>query len=183
MLGPNGSCIAGCAERAQPAAGPCALRARLGETSPLPFEDRFQGRQSSGIPLPENVVLKRRDGWYAYHLAVVVDDAAQGITHVVRGADLLSMTPLHKRLQALLDLPSPEYAHCPVLRDAEGNKLSKQTGAAAIDPACAEHNLRRALKQMEQAEPPAAARTARDILSYAVEHWQPATLRQPGAAA
>ena len=78
-------------------------------------------------------VLRRADGLWAYQLAVVVDDAAQGVTHVVRGEDLADNTPRQVWLQRCLGLPTPRYRHTPLVRDAQGEKLSKQTGAAAID--------------------------------------------------
>ncbi len=79
-------------------------------------------------------VLRRADGLWAYQLAVVVDDAAQGITQVVRGADLLDSTPRQILLQRALDLPTPTYAHLPLAMDAQGHKLAKSSGAAAVDP-------------------------------------------------
>ena len=79
-------------------------------------------------------VLKRADGYWAYQLAVVVDDAQQGVTDVVRGADLIDSTPRQIYLQRLLGYPTPRYLHVPVVRNAHGEKLSKQTGAAAVDP-------------------------------------------------
>ena len=78
-------------------------------------------------------VLRRADGLWAYQLAVVVDDAAQGVTHVVRGEDLADNTPRQVWLQRCLGLPTPRYRHTPLVLDAHGEKLSKQTGAAAID--------------------------------------------------
>jgi len=78
-------------------------------------------------------VLKRADGFWAYQLAVVVDDADQGVTHVVRGADLLDSTPRQIYLQRLLDVPTPRYLHVPVVTNVGGEKLSKQTGAPALD--------------------------------------------------
>jgi len=78
-------------------------------------------------------VLKRADGFWAYQLAVVVDDATQGVTHVVRGADLLDSTARQIYLQQLLGYPTPQYLHVPVVMNAVGEKLSKQTGAAPLD--------------------------------------------------
>jgi glutamyl-Q tRNA(Asp) synthetase len=80
-----------------------------------------------------DVVLARRDvGAAAYHLSVVVDDAAQGVTHVIRGEDLLAATPVHRLLQALLDLPEPVWHHHPLVRDAAGKRLAKRDDARAI---------------------------------------------------
>jgi len=78
-------------------------------------------------------VIRRADGPWAYQLAVVVDDGAAGVSHVVRGADLLDSTPRQILLQRLLGLPMPVYAHVDVLTNAQGEKLSKQTGAPAVD--------------------------------------------------
>jgi glutamyl-Q tRNA(Asp) synthetase len=78
-------------------------------------------------------VLRRADGLWAYQLAVVVDDAAQGMTHLVRGQDLADNTARQIVLQAALDLPSPKYLHTPVVLGANGEKLSKQNGALALD--------------------------------------------------
>lgn len=109
------------------------------------FADLFQGRQAQDLARTVgDFVLKRADGLWAYQLAVVVDDAAQGVTHVVRGADLLDSTPRQILLQQLLELPVPAYAHVDVLTNAAGEKLSKQTGAAAIDAADAPAALARA---------------------------------------
>ena len=80
-------------------------------------------------------LLKRADGFWAYQLAVVVDDAAQGVTDVVRGADLIDSTPRQIYLQHLLGVPTPRYLHVPVLRNGAGEKLSKQTGALAVTAA------------------------------------------------
>jgi glutamyl-Q tRNA(Asp) synthetase len=78
-------------------------------------------------------VVVRRDGLPAYHLAVVVDDAAQAVTHVVRGVDLLEATAAHAHLQAALGVPRPHYCHVPIVVDSLGEKLSKQTGASPVD--------------------------------------------------
>lgn len=98
------------------------------------FNDRWYGPQRQDLATEVgDFVLKRADGFWAYQLAVVVDDAAQGITHVVRGADLLDSTARQIYLQGLLGLPTPAYLHVPVVLNNEGEKLSKQTGALAFD--------------------------------------------------
>jgi glutamyl-Q tRNA(Asp) synthetase len=110
-----------------------ALRLTVPETR-IVFDDREQGRVACDIASEcGDFVLRRADGVYAYHLAVVVDDAEQDITHIVRGADLLASTPRHIVLQDLLGLPRPSYRHLPVVLDAQGDKLSKQTLAAPVD--------------------------------------------------
>ena len=98
------------------------------------FDDRALGRQSQDLrEAAGDFVIRRVEGWYAYQLAVVVDDAAQGITEIVRGADLLDSTPRQIHLQRLLHLPTPDYLHLPLVLDAEGRKLSKQDHARPID--------------------------------------------------
>lgn len=100
------------------------------------FEDRWVGKITQSLATEVgDFVLKRADGFWAYQLAVVVDDADQGITHVVRGADLLDSTARQIYLQRLLRLPTPLYLHVPVVTNEHGEKLSKQTGAAPFDPA------------------------------------------------
>jgi len=116
---------------------PAALRLRVPEAR-IAFVDRQQGRVACAIASEcGDFVLQRADGVYAYHLAVVVDDAEQGINHIVRGADLLTSTPRHIVLQTLLGLPTPDYLHLPVVLDAHGNKLSKQTLAAPLNNSAA----------------------------------------------
>ncbi len=114
--------------------GPAALRLRV-PAARIVFDDALQGRVACDVAAEcGDFVLQRADGVYTYQLAVVVDDAAQGITHVVRGADLLASTPRQIILQGLLGLPTPRYLHLPVVLDARGDKLSKQTLAQPIDP-------------------------------------------------
>jgi glutamyl-Q tRNA(Asp) synthetase len=96
-------------------------------------------------------VLKRADGYWAYQLAVVVDDAEQGVTDVVRGADLLDSTPRQIYLQRLLGVPTPRYLHVPVVRNANGEKLSKQTGALAILPGGHDNEEKAAVAALRQA--------------------------------
>jgi glutamyl-tRNA synthetase len=106
-----------------------ALRLRTDERE-VTFEDRFSGRHASRL---DDVVLQRNDGVPAYNLAVVVDDAAQHITQVVRGADLIGTTPRQIELQRLLGLPVPEYAHVPLALAPDGTRLAKRHGAVTLD--------------------------------------------------
>ena len=99
----------------------------------LAWDDRMQGMQSIEREAVGDVTVLRADGHWAYHLAVVVDDAAQGITDVVRGADLLSSTGAHVALQQALNVVTPHYAHVPVMQNNQGQKLSKQTKAAPVE--------------------------------------------------
>jgi glutamyl-Q tRNA(Asp) synthetase len=150
-----------------------AIRVRVDEVV-IGFDDALQGRveQNLGRDVGDFVV-RRADGLYAYQLAVVVDDAEQGITDVVRGADLLDSTPRQIHLQRLLGFPTPNYMHLPVAVNAEGRKLSKQTLAAAVDPAKGAPALADALAFLGNPPPPKLrnARSA-DVWSWAVEHWK-----------
>src|SRR5262249_22931228 len=119
-----------------------ALRLRT-DAVPIRFVDRVQGEISQSVEREVgDFVLKRADGLHAYQLAVVVDDAAQGVTHVVRGADLLDSTARQIWLQRLHGAPTPRYLHVPVAVNAAGEKLSKQTGALAARPQDLEAALR-----------------------------------------
>jgi len=100
----------------------------------IAFKDRWQGPVTQDVAQAVgDFVLRRADGIWAYQLAVVGDDAEQGVTHVVRGEDLLSSTARQMMLGEMLGLVRPEYLHVPLVTDAEGQKLSKQNGAAALD--------------------------------------------------
>jgi glutamyl-Q tRNA(Asp) synthetase len=112
----------------------------------IAFDDAIQGHFSQDLQRDVgDFVLLRADGLWAYQLAVVIDDAIQGITEVVRGADLLDSTPRQILLQQALDLPTPAYAHLPALLGQDGQKLSKQTFATPVDPTDPMPALRQAL--------------------------------------
>lgn len=112
-----------------------AIRLRVPPGSRVGFHDGLRGPVEQDVHAAVgDFVLRRADGYWAYQLAVVVDDHAQGITHVVRGADLLDSTPRQILLQRALDLPTPAYLHLPVLLDAHGRKLSKSEAAHPLDP-------------------------------------------------
>lgn len=122
-----------CAAPPDPAREP-AWRLHVGDAV-VAFADRLQGPQRQALAeAAGDFVIRRVEGLYAYQLAVVVDDAAQGITEVVRGADLLDSTPRQIHLQRLLGLPTPAYLHLPLALDAGGRKLSKSEGALAVEP-------------------------------------------------
>ena len=136
----------------------------------IEFTDRLQGPQQQNLAAEVgDFVLKRADGLWAYQLAVVVDDAAQGITDVVRGADLLGSTARQIALARALRRSSPRWLHLPVVRAECGDKLSKQTGAAAIDASRPLTVLGEAMRHLGF-EPP-TARDAQTWLSEATLRW------------
>jgi len=111
-----------------------AWRLRIADDCRIAFTDRWMGEVSQHLPSEAgDFVLRRADGFWAYQLAVVVDDADQQVTDIVRGADLLDSTPRQFYLQRLLGVPTPRYLHGPVVTNSAGEKLSKQTGALALN--------------------------------------------------
>ena len=143
------------------------------------FMDGHYGAQCQDVAHQVgDYVLKRADGLFAYQLAVVVDDAWQGISEVVRGADLLDSTPRQIVLQRALNAPTPRYTHLPLLVNAAGEKLSKQTLAPAIRPDQADDELRLALTRLNHA-PPADCQGLDELWGWALAHWSLA--RAPAA--
>ncbi len=139
------------------------------------FVDRVQGRIAQDVPLAiGDFVLKRRDALHAYQLAVVVDDYDQRITDVVRGADLLQSTPRQILLQRALGYATPRYLHFPVATNERGEKLSKQTLAAAADEKGAGELLRAALRFLGQEA--IVSSQPREILAVAAQRWDPALI-------
>jgi len=138
------------------------------------FDDALQGRIAHDLEKESgDFVLYRADDVYAYQLAVVVDDAEQGITDIVRGADLLGSTPRQLYLQKLLGLPQPRYAHLPVAMNAAGEKLSKQTFAAPVDAAKPLPVLAAALSFLGQQPPRELARgTVKGLWDWALKNWK-----------
>lgn len=134
------------------------------------FEDRLQGRQCSNLKDDlGDFVLKRRDGIISYQLAVVVDDYLQGITHVVRGADLLDNTARQIWLGSILNYPSLSYMHLPLAMNGQGQKLSKQNLAQALDVSKASELLQQALLALGQ--PNVELNKPRIMLQQAVQQW------------
>lgn len=149
-----------------------AWRLRV-DAARVAFDDSIQGPVSSALADDSgDFILKRADGLFAYQLAVVVDDAAAGVTHVVRGADLLPSTPRQVYLQGCLGLPTPDYAHLPVAVNAAGEKLSKQTLAVPVDAGRPAPALHAGLVFLGQRPPrELAAGAPRDILAWAIPNW------------
>jgi glutamyl-Q tRNA(Asp) synthetase len=154
-----------------------ASRVRVGAAR-IAFRDRLQGPQTQELARDVgDFVVRRSDGLYAYQLAVVVDDALQRITHVVRGADLLASTPRQIHLQRLLGYPELSYLHAPIVINASGQKLSKQTRAAGL-PADAVPALLAAWRFLEQPLPDETWMPASvaEFWSWAIAAWRPERL-------
>ncbi len=166
------------AGRSGPAAPQPAIRLRVPDGAAVAFDDALLGRQSQDVAAEVgDFVLRRADGFWAYQLAVVVDDADQGITDVVRGADLLDSTARQILLQRALGLPTPGYAHLPLLLDAQGRKLSKSDAARPLDPAEPLPALRAAWAALGQApEALAEVATVTHLLAAAREAFAPARI-------
>ncbi|MGO2056343.1 MAG: glutamate--tRNA ligase family protein, partial [Halomonadaceae bacterium] len=155
------------------------LRSNHGER-PIRWQDRLFGEQQLDPAELGDVVLKRKDGLWAYQLAVVVDDAEQQISDVVRGLDLLDNTPWQRQLQGALQLAQPRYLHLPLIVTNEGQKLSKQNLAPAL--AENDHGVRQqlfqALQALDQAPPQdLSAEPPSTQLHWAVANWSLARLR------
>ena len=166
------TCVPG-AQRPDP-----AIRLRIADGTVVEFHDLVRGtlRQDVGREAGD-IVLRRSDGLWAYQLAVVVDDADQGITDVVRGADLLDSTPRQIQLQRLLGLATPRHAHLPLMVDDQGRKLSKSSAALPVDADDPLPALRAAWLALGQARGVLAGSAGVDrLLARAVEHFEPARI-------
>ncbi|MDD1607080.1 MAG: tRNA glutamyl-Q(34) synthetase GluQRS [Methylococcaceae bacterium] len=157
---------------------PYALRLKT-ESRLISFEDGLQGLISHNVAEQDgDFILKRKDGIIAYQFAVVIDDYQQGVNQVVRGFDLLTETPKQIYLQQLLGLPTPDYLHVPIIVDAHGYKLSKQTQATAVN-LTTPSSVIFALLQLLKQNPPLELQPApvAELINWAVAHWQPASLK------
>lgn len=152
-----------------------AWRVRVADAV-IEFNDRLQGRQRQVLARDVgDFVVKRADGPFAYQLAVVVDDADQQVTDVVRGADLIASTPRQIHLAHALGLPAVTYLHVPIAISASGEKLSKQTGARAL-PDDAVPLLAAAWTFLDQPQPVARSRDVQDFWRHAIAAWTPTRL-------
>ncbi|MGB5332408.1 MAG: tRNA glutamyl-Q(34) synthetase GluQRS [Woeseiaceae bacterium] len=162
-----GTCRNGCD------AAETAIRLRTAEV-PVSFVDGLQGPQTQHLEQESgDFVIRRRDGLIAYHLAVVVDDAIEGITEVVRGIDLMDSTPRQIWLQQLLGYRTPDYIHIPVVTHPNGDKLSKLTAAPGIPTNNRARVLVAALVALQQ-EPPQdlPLRGLSEVWQWAIENWR-----------
>jgi glutamyl-Q tRNA(Asp) synthetase len=161
-----------CRERAITAGMQTAIRLRI-EPGYITFTDRIQGtfRQDVSSAVGD-IILRRRDRIFAYVLAVVVDDAEQGVTHIVRGADLLDNTPRQIYLQRLLGMAEPHYAHVPVLTEADDSKLAKSRRSVQLSAASPLPQLL-AVFSMLGLTPPASLRSGAiaEAWSWAKAQW------------
>lgn len=162
-----------CRDQAQSTNSPHAWRVKTTDIS-ISFVDGLQGEISRNLATQHgDFIVKRKDGIFAYQLAVVIDDVRQGITQVVRGCDLLDSTPKQLYLQRLLGYPSPRYTHIPLIVDRDGNKLSKQTRAEAVNTRQAGLTLFQLLTLLKQNPPPGLRLGSVDsMLEWGVAHWQ-----------
>jgi len=159
---------------------PTSIRFRLADgPSRVSFLDLVQGHFAQDVSTSVgDFVIRRKDGFFAYQLAVVVDDASQGISQVVRGSDLLDNTPRQILLQRALDLPQPDYAHLPLVTEPDGSKLAKQSRSVPIDPSRSGILLFRTLRMLRQHPPDDLANEdVRTQLRWAIGHWNPERLR------
>jgi glutamyl-Q tRNA(Asp) synthetase len=160
--------------RLYPAAtgAPTATRLKVDRGS-IMFSDRIQGTYRQDVAAAVgDVILKRRDQVIAYLLAVVVDDAEQGVTHIVRGADLLDNTPRQIYLQQCLSLPRPEYAHVPVLTESDDSKLAKSRRSVSVNPAAALPQLLSVFSMLGLSFPATLARgTLAEAWGWAIGNW------------
>ncbi len=170
---PTGIYNGKCQSRTLPLNEEHALRIRTGDTA-ITFEDQVMGRHSQQLNTEcGDFVIKRRDGLFAYQLAVVVDDALQGITEVVRGTDLLDSTPRQIYLQQQLGYAQPDYLHLPLVIDENKQKLGKSTGGAALDSSQPVKSLFTALKHLGQNPPDELETTGlNSFWQWAIKHWK-----------
>lgn len=174
-LGLDGAIYPGtCRDLQRPFSPQHSIRLRT-DTVPIIFQDLFQGEVRQKIEAEAgDFVVQRTDQLFSYQLAVVVDDYYQGITQVIRGADLLSSTPRQIYLAQQLGYPSPQYGHLPVAIDDYRVKLSKRTHAQPIDSARPNEVLLKALRFLGQQPPGELMHAPLTILwTWAIEHWDP----------
>ncbi len=168
-----------CRNNTQDQKHPYALRLKSTDCT-ICFNDELQGHQSHSIAQQYgDFIIKRKDAVIAYQLAVTVDDYQQNISHVIRGCDLLDSTPKQIFLQQTLGYSTPSYCHLPVITNARGEKLSKQTRAEAVSTRNPEKTLFLLLTLLKQ-NPPQNLKNAspQTLINWAITHWQADRLKK-----
>lgn len=166
----------GTCRRGPTKAGPTSRRFRVSDGS-VGFDDQYLGAQHFDLSTFGDVVVERRDGLTTYQLAVVIDDAFQDVTRVVRGADLLASTPWQIELQDALSLPRPSYGHLPLVVEPDGGKLSKSNRAVPLTLSTAAQALTSTLTLLSQSPPPELGFSPiKDVWNWALAHWNPQAL-------
>ncbi|MGR9115793.1 MAG: tRNA glutamyl-Q(34) synthetase GluQRS [Gammaproteobacteria bacterium] len=166
-----------CKNKTFPQTRPYATRIRV-EHGTIEFFDALHGNLSENLATRHgDYIIKRKDQIFAYQFAVVIDDYAQQVNHIVRGADLLDSTPKQIYLQQQLELPRTNYMHVPLITDQHGNKLSKQTFAQAVDRNNPRRVLFKLLELLRQSPPSELADCSlTEILEWGITHWKPSSL-------
>lgn len=166
-----------CRDKTLPANAPSATRLKV-ENGTVEFFDTLHGQLTADLAQRHgDFIIKRKDRIFAYQFAVVIDDHEQSVNHIVRGADLLDSTFMQVYLQQQLQWPRPKYVHVPLITNRNGDKLSKQTFARAVDQNDPGQVLFKLLGLLRQAPPVELADgTVAEILDWGVSHWNPAAL-------
>jgi glutamyl-Q tRNA(Asp) synthetase len=151
---------------------PTATRVKVGAAK-IRYHDAFQGNQYQDLNKSVgDFIIRRKDGLFAYQLAVAVDDIFQGITHIIRGSDLLESTPRQLFIVDQLKAQRPNYGHVPIMTNEQGHKLSKQTFATPLDNNKATENIIAILQRLKMDPPDGLQQqTSREILDWAIQNW------------
>lgn len=177
-LGPNGMCIRDCAQKSITQESIAherlvSLRVSISPSVEIAFSDLIYGKQHAALGQTHaNFIVKRRDGLYAYQLAAACDDGNGEITHAIRGADLLDSTFKQIYLQQVLGLTPPKYGHLPLVYGADGSKLSKQTGAQALDNRQPQANLKQAAAVLGLPPAPKSTFSVSGLLAWFTAQWR-----------
>lgn len=170
-LGAGGVCVSTCQRQGHSKTLNTSLRVIVPAGAQIEFDDVIQGKQTFELGKQHaNFIVRRKDGLFAYQLAAACDDG-QGITHVIRGCDLLESTPRQLFLQNLLGLSSPQYGHLPLVYGPDGHKLSKQAGAHGVNNATPCANLRTAAEHLGIPKAPNWTAEPTQLIDWYIEHW------------
>lgn len=172
-LGDNGICTSGCCRQTISSSETVSLRVAVAPSITVAFDDLILGHQWAALGKEQaNFIVRRRDGLYAYQLAAACDDGNQAVTHAIRGVDLMDSTYRQIYLQTALGLKPPAYGHLPLVYGVDGIKLSKQTGAKALDNNDPTTNLAQAAAVLGLPPAPRSTQQVNGLLAWWVAHWR-----------